>query len=67
MCYIDNDASTWSSSSAYFSIPEDSKIVYAGLYWTATYHREHSGERVKDNVIFIKSKKNEHKARKVLN
>lgn len=51
---IDNDADTWSSSSASFSIPEDSKIVYAGLYWTATYHGERSGERIDDNVIFYK-------------
>ncbi len=51
---IDNDASTWSSSSAHFSIPEDSKIVFAGLYWTATYQGERSGERIDDNVIFYK-------------
>ena len=31
---IDNDSKTWSSSSAYFSIPEESTIVYASLHWT---------------------------------
>ena len=51
---IDNDPSTWSSSSAYFSVPEESQIVYAGLYWSATYHGERSGERINDNVIFYK-------------
>ncbi len=36
---IDGDASTFSSSSATLSIPNNgcNKIVYAGLYWSATY------------------------------
>lgn len=36
---IDNDKSTYSSSSAdlYLNNPLNKKIVYAGLYWSATY------------------------------
>jgi hypothetical protein len=36
---IDNDKSTFSSSSAdlYYNNPLNKKIVYAGLYWSATY------------------------------
>ncbi|MCG2459221.1 T9SS type B sorting domain-containing protein [Flavobacteriaceae bacterium F89] len=36
---VDNDASTFSSSSATLSVPEPncSKIRYAGLYWSAVY------------------------------
>lgn len=36
---IDEDESTFSSSSAqlFFDKPENKKIVYAGLYWSATY------------------------------
>ena len=36
---IDNDKSTFSSSSAdlYLNNPLNKKIVYAGLYWSATY------------------------------
>ncbi|WP_228853099.1 T9SS type B sorting domain-containing protein [Aegicerativicinus sediminis] len=36
---IDNDASTFSSSSAYLTIPDKScsRIRYAGLYWAANY------------------------------
>jgi len=51
---IDSDPSTWSSSSAYFSIPEDSKIKYAGLYWSATYYGEKGGERLNDEIIYYK-------------
>jgi|GEM_PF-1753908 len=36
---IDNDGSTFSSSSAVLSVPDPncSRIVYAGLYWSAVY------------------------------
>src|SRR5690606_23677296 len=36
---IDNDKSTFSSSSASLSIPDPScsRVVYAGLYWSAKY------------------------------
>ncbi|MVO08478.1 T9SS type A sorting domain-containing protein [Flavobacterium sp. TP390] len=38
---IDNDAATFSSSSADLDIPSDCKrIVYAGLYWGAKYRSE---------------------------
>lgn len=68
MRYIDIDAdrSTWSSSSAFFSIPEESEIVYAGLYWSATYNGESSGERISDNVVFYKKlEERAHNAREI--
>ncbi|WP_025616278.1 T9SS type B sorting domain-containing protein [Cellulophaga baltica] len=37
---IDTDASTFSSSSSSLSLPDCSKIYYAGLYWSANYERE---------------------------
>lgn len=37
---VDNDATTFSSSSATLSLPSCSKIVYAGLYWSALYPYE---------------------------
>lgn len=38
---IDNDSSTFSSSSASLKLPKNhSKIVYAALYWSATYSYE---------------------------
>lgn len=51
---IDKDETTFSSSSAYFSMPEKATIVSASLYWTSTYYGELSGERIKDNAIFYK-------------
>ena len=54
---IDKDATTWSSSSATFSIPEDARIVYASLMWTATYNGEESGVRVKDDALIYKKLK----------
>ncbi len=32
---IDNDPNTWNSSSSNFTLPADSKIVWAGLFWQA--------------------------------
>ena len=51
---IDNDSNTWSSSSAYFSIPKEATIVYASLYWTATYRGERSAERLSDDAFVYK-------------
>ena len=51
---IDNDSKTWSSSSAYFSIPEESTIVYASLHWTATYRGERSAGRISDGAFVYK-------------
>jgi hypothetical protein len=43
---IDNDSSTFSSSSAALAIPTaNSKIVYAALYWSATYNSEASTQK----------------------
>ncbi|WP_394758147.1 hypothetical protein [Flavobacterium sp.] len=48
---IDNDKSTFSSSSATFSKKENTNdIVFAGLYWSATYNYPLS---IKDNGIYI--------------
>ena len=52
---IDNDASTWSSSSAYLDLKKDVNIVYAGLYWSGTYTGERSGKRVKDGKVYHKT------------
>ncbi len=54
---IDDDASTFSSSSAFLEIPPDSKIVYAGLYWTGTYGYEKSVLRRKGDKVVFKGKK----------
>lgn len=51
---VDKDETTFSSSSAYFFIPETATVVSASLYWTATYYGERSGERIKDNTVFYK-------------
>lgn len=51
---VDNDASTWSSSSASFSIPEEATIVYATLMWTATYFGEQSGARLSEDAVYYK-------------
>ncbi|RMB63396.1 hypothetical protein EAX61_03110 [Dokdonia sinensis] len=53
---IDNDESTYSSSSAYLDIDDDATIVYAGLYWTATYYGEKGVKKFKDNRTFYKKK-----------
>ena len=51
---IDNDSNTWSSSSAYFSIPKEATIVYASLHWTATYRGERSAEHLSDDAFVYK-------------
>lgn len=54
---IDNDKSTFSSSSATFSKKENTNdIVFAGLYWSATYNYPLS---IKDNGIYIHEGKRE--------
>ena len=37
---IDADASTFSSSAAELSLPDCSRVVYAGLYWAGNYNGE---------------------------
>ena len=37
---IDNDPTTFSSSKAQLNIPDCSKVVFAGLYWSAVYPRK---------------------------
>ena len=51
---IDDDPETFCSSQAKLALPEDlKKIVYAGLYWTATYAYEKGTRKSKnDNYIF---------------
>src|SRR5690606_23517040 len=48
---VDNDPSTFSSSTATFSFPDAScnQIRYAGLYWSATYPSEQAGQAVGTN------------------
>ena len=58
MEYVDIDASaaTFSSSSALLELPEHSKMVYAGLYWSGTYGYEKSVKRKLGNKITFKGK-----------
>lgn len=50
---IDNDPSTFSSSSASLKLPKNyKKIAYAALYWTATYSYE-KGYRQESNGQFL--------------
>jgi len=54
---IDNDATTFNSSSAtlYFDQPDCNKIIYAALYWTATYVENTDGTRSADfNQVKLK-------------
>ena len=37
---VDKDKKTFSSSTASVSLPKNSKILFAGLYWAATYPYE---------------------------
>ena len=37
---VDNDATTFSSSKAQLNLPSCSKVVFAGLYWSAVYPRK---------------------------
>lgn len=47
---VDNDKSTFSSSQAsVVNAPENSKIVYAALYWSALYPYKKSSIRVRNN------------------
>ncbi|MCM5662801.1 hypothetical protein [Galbibacter mesophilus] len=52
---IDYDVETFSSSSAHLQLPISAEnIVFAGLYWTATYPYE-KGEMVKGNTEYLYS------------
>lgn len=46
---VDNDASTFNSSSANLTIPKNASIKYAALYWVATYPTEKGVKRIKGN------------------
>ncbi|SHI29715.1 SprB repeat-containing protein, partial [Arenibacter nanhaiticus] len=48
---VDNDPSTFSSSSATLTYPQAdcNRIVYAGLYWSATYPSERAGQSIGTN------------------
>ena len=58
MEYVDIDASaaTFSSSSAFLEVPENGKIVYAGLYWSGTYGYEKSVKRQQGDKFVFKGK-----------
>ena len=45
---IDNDNSTFSSSSDVLSLPACSRVVYAGLYWAGIYPYENWGDKKND-------------------
>ncbi len=63
---IDDDAATWSSSSAFLNLKEGVSITYAGLYWSGTYYGERSGKRVDDGKVYHKLlDEREHDVRQV--
>lgn len=53
---IDNDPSTYSSSSAFLSLDDTAKVIYAGLYWTGTYKGEKSVKKYKNERTFYQKK-----------
>ncbi|MBA79931.1 MULTISPECIES: hypothetical protein [unclassified Leeuwenhoekiella] len=57
---IDGNSDTFSSSSANLDLPADAKIVYAGLYWAATYPGAEGKQKVRNSrmVYDIKKKRN---------
>ena len=59
---VDNDKETFSSSSANLSVPEDAKIVYAGLYWAATYPGSQGKQRVRNRRVEYTIKKKRDRA-----
>lgn len=52
---IDNNTSTYNSSSANLTIPEDAILRYAALYWTATYPTEKGTKVAKGNRYVYKA------------
>ncbi len=58
---IDDDSDTFSSSSADLDIPADAKIVYAGLYWAATYPGALGKQKVRSNTLVYNVKKKRDK------
>ncbi|MGO4912364.1 SPOR domain-containing protein [Leeuwenhoekiella sp. W20_SRS_FM14] len=54
---IDDDSDTYSSSSADLKIPANTKIVYAGLYWAATYPGAVGKQKVRGGRIVYDLKK----------
>ena len=53
---IDRDKHTFSSSSSSVIIPKKSKILFAGLYWTATYPFER-GEKKGDKISIVDTRR----------
>lgn len=55
---IDNDETTFSSSSAQLSLPKNhTKIAYATLYWSATYSYEQGFKRESGGSFFFQGKR----------
>ncbi|MFI8377748.1 SPOR domain-containing protein [Leeuwenhoekiella sp. NPDC079379] len=54
---IDDDSDTYSSSSADLKIPANTKIIYAGLYWAATYPGAEGKQKVRGGRIVYDLKK----------
>ncbi|WP_452221611.1 hypothetical protein [Lacinutrix salivirga] len=55
---IDNDESTFSSSSAKLKLPQNhTKIAYATLYWSATYSYEQGFKRESGGSFFFQGKR----------
>ena len=59
---IDNDPSTFSSSSASLKLPKNhKKIVYAALYWTATYSYEQGYRQESAGQFLFQGKRVHHR------
>ena len=59
---IDDDSDTFSSSSANLDLPADAKIVYAGLYWAATYPGAEGKQKVRNDRMVYDIKKKRDRA-----
>ncbi len=53
---VDKDKSTFSSSTAKLNLPDNSKLIYAGLYWTATYPGDKGVKTISKGIEGYKNK-----------
>lgn len=60
---VDNDDSTFNSSSSYIQLPENqNNIVYAALYWTATYSYIKGERRSQNGQHFFSGKRQKNRS-----
>lgn len=68
---IDNDDNTFSSSQARLSIPENSKIKYAAIYWSSIYPYNHGKTETKKNnyekkIVYVGDDKRDSNVNNIL-